>query len=210
MNLKEAFHYQNFLNSLMDVAEMNVAKMGGALRITKKHLRNKANPDAKDTEEVIDPADYVPTEAYVKFMQQIIEAKAALTEAISKAKSSLDFDIDAAVEANKLRQSAHRALKRTMNANKSYEKTEHGSDYKFNADGNQVSYFYDVEVSAIEMFDKKWLRDITRGLISEADSVSAKIDMAMVNTIIDYTPVFNVNDSFDDIIAEFTEAETEE
>ena len=210
MNLKEAFHYQNFLNSLMDVAEMNVAKMGGALRVTKKHLRNKANPDAHDTEEVIDPADYVPTEAYVKFMQQIIEAKAALTEAISNAKSSLDFDIDAAVEANKLRQSAHRALKRTMNANKSYEKTEHGSDYKFNADGNQVSYFYDVEVSAIEMFDKKWLRDITRGLISEADSVSAKIDMAMVNTIIDYTPVFNVNDSFDDIIAEFTEAETEE
>lgn len=210
MNLKEAFHYQNFLNSLMDVAEMNVAKMGGALRVTKKHLRNKANPDANDTEEVIDPADYVPTEAYVKFMQQIIEAKAALTEAISNAKSSLDFDIDAAVEANKLRQSAHRALKRTMNANKSYEKTEHGSDYKFNADGNQVSYFYDVEVSAIEMFDKKWLRDITRGLISEADSVSAKIDMAMVNTIIDYTPVFNVNDSFDDIIAEFTEAETEE
>lgn len=210
MNLKEAFHYQNFLNSLMDVVEMNVAKMGGALRVTKKHLRNKANPDAKDTEEVIDPTDYVPTEAYVKFMQQIIEAKAALTEAISNAKSSLDFDIDAAVEANKLRQSAHRALKRTMNANKSYEKTEHGSDYKFNADGNQVSYFYDVEVSAIEMFDKKWLRDITRGLISEADSVSAKIDMAMVNTIIDYTPVFNVNDSFDDIIAEFTEAETEE
>ena len=37
-------------------------------------------PDAKDTEEVIDPTDYVPTEAYVKFMQQIIEAAASSME----------------------------------------------------------------------------------------------------------------------------------
>ena len=189
---------------------MNVAKIGGALRVTKNHLRSKANPDAENTAEIIDPTDYIPTKAYVKFMQQVIELKAALTEAISNAKSGLDFDIDAAVEANKLRQSAHKALKRTIAVNKPYERTEQSSDYKFNVEGNQVTYYYDVDITAVEMFDKKWLRDVTRELISEADAVSAKIDMAMVNTLVDFTPVFDVNDSFDDIISEFVETEPEE
>lgn len=210
MNLKEAFHYQNFLNSLMEKATINVALIGGALRITKKHLRNKANPDAENTEEVIDPSNYIPTGIYVNLMQKIIESKAALTEAISDAKSGLDFDIDAAVEANKLRQSAHSALKRTASVNKAYEQTEHSSDYKFNVEGNQVTYYYDVEVTAVEMFDKKWLRDVTRKLISDANEVSAKIDMAMVNTHVDFTPIFDVNDTFEDIISEFAEAEKAE
>lgn len=210
MNLKEAFHYQNFLNSLMDKATMNVSPIGGALRITKKHLRNKANPNAENTEEVIEPSNYIPTGIYVNLMEKIIEAKAALTEAISDAKSGLDFDIDAAVEANKLRQSAHSALKRTASVNKPYEQTEHSSDYKFNVEGNQVTYYYDVEVVAVEMFDKKWLRDVTRKLISDANEVSARIDMAMVNTHVDFTPIFDVNDTFEDIISEFAEAEKAE
>lgn len=209
MNLKEAFHYQNFLNSLMNLAAMSV-KSGGALKITKKHLKNKANPDAENVEETIEPTDYIPVESYVRFMECLIEAKAALTEAISDAKSGLAFDIDAAVETNKLRQSAHGSLKRILNMNKAYTKTERDSDYKFNAEGNQVSYVYDVEVTATEMFDRKFIKDKTKELITKSDEVSAMIDMAMVNTIVNYTPAFDVNDSFEDIIAEFVVEENDE
>lgn len=209
MNLKEAFHYQNFLNSLMNLATLSI-KSGGALKVTKKHLRSKANPEARDVEEEVEPTDYIPVEAYVKFMDSLIEAKAALTEAISDAKSGLDFDIDAAVETNKIRQSAHNSLKRILNINKAYTRTERDSDYKFNAEGNQVSYVYDVEVTATEMFDRKTIKDKTKELITKSDGVSAMIDMAMVNTTVSYVPVFDVNDSFEDIIAGFITVEIDE
>ena len=41
-------------------------------------------------------------------------------------------------------------------------------------------------------------------MISKADKTSADIDAAMINTAVDYTPIYNVNDSFDDVMAEFT------
>ena len=210
MNLKEAFHYQTFLNSLMDIATMRVGRSGSALRITKKHLKSKANPEARDVDEVVEPDGYVPVDAYIAFMGKAIEAKQALTEAISNAKSGLDFDMDAAVESNKFRQSANSALKRVIQGNKPYERTERDSDYKFNAEGNQTSYYYEVEVVAEEMFDKSEVRSTAKALITEANEVSAKVDSAMVNTMVDYTPIFDVNDSFDDIIAEFAAELTNE
>ena len=203
MNLKEAFHYQSFLNSLMDRATTNVGKMGGALKITKTHLKSKANPEAQDVDEVVEPDGYVPVDAYIAFMEKAIEAKQALTEAISNAKSGLTFDMDAAVESNKFRQAANSALKRAIQGNKPYERTERDSDYKFNAEGNQTAYYYEVKVVATEMFDRSETRTIAKRLITEANEVSAKVDLAMVNTLVDYTPVFDINDSFDDIIAEF-------
>lgn len=210
MNLKEAFHYQTFLNSLMEIATVRVGRSGSALRITKKHLKSKANPEARDVDEVVEPDGYVPVDAYIAFMGKAIEAKQALTEAISNAKRGLDFDMDAAVESNKLRQSANSALKRVIQGNKPYERTERDSDYKFNAEGNQTSYYYEVEVVAEEMFDKSKVRSTAKELITEANDVSAKVDAAMVNTMVDYTPIFDVNDSFDDIIAEFAAELTNE
>lgn len=210
MNLKEAFHYQTFLNSLMEIATARVGRTGNALRITKRHLRSKANPEAQDFEEIVEPEGYVPVTAYIAFMQTAIEAKQALTEAISNAKSALDFDMDAAVESNKFRQSANSALKRVIQGNKPYERTERDSDYKFNAEGNQTPYYYEVEVVAEEMFDKTKVRSVAKDLISEANELSAKIDSAMVNTVVDYEPVFDVNDSFDDIIAEVVAEISEE
>ena len=202
MNLKEAFHYQTFLNSLMEIATARVGRSGNALRITKRHLKSKANPEAQNFDEVVEPEGYVSVKAYIAFMKTAIEAKQALTEAISNAKSALDFDMDAAVESNKFRQAANGALKRVIQGNKPYERTERDSDYKFNAEGNQTAYYYEVEVVAEEMFDKPEVRSVAKDLISEANELSAKIDSAMVNTIVDYEPVFDVNDSFDDIIAE--------
>lgn len=40
-------------------------------------------------------------------------------------------------------------------------------------------------------------------MITAADKTSAEIDSAMINTVVDYTPVFDVNDSFEDVMAEF-------
>lgn len=45
-----------------------------------------------------------------------------------------------------------------------------------------------------------------RDMISAADKTSAEIDAAMINTVVEYEPVYDVNESFDDVMAEFIEA----
>lgn len=42
-------------------------------------------------------------------------------------------------------------------------------------------------------------------MITAADKTSAEIDSAMINTVVDYNPVFDVNDSFEDVMSEFIE-----
>ena len=44
-----------------------------------------------------------------------------------------------------------------------------------------------------------------REMISKADEVSAAIDAAMINTKVDYEPVFDVNETFDDVMTDFLE-----
>lgn len=46
-----------------------------------------------------------------------------------------------------------------------------------------------------------------KGIIEEADRVSSAIDAAMINTKVDYTPIYDVNESFDDIMTEFSKTE---
>ena len=51
MNLKEAFRYQNFLGQIMSEAGNSLTKQEHCLTTTKRHLRNKANPEAQDMQE---------------------------------------------------------------------------------------------------------------------------------------------------------------
>ena len=53
MNLKESFRYQKFLDTMMNQARRSLCDPDHILKVTKKHLRNAANPDAENVEEVV-------------------------------------------------------------------------------------------------------------------------------------------------------------
>ena len=135
-------------------------------------------------------------------MLYLIDEREKLTTAVGNAKASIGFDLDAAVEANKFRQTVSRNVN-MMLRHKGAKKTERGMDYKFNAEGNQTTYYYDVEVVTTEAFDRAKAKNAVRDLISKADKTSAAIDSAMINTHVEYEPPFNVNDTFEDVMAEF-------
>ena len=78
------------------------------------------------------------------------------------------------------------------------KRVEQGRGYKFNAEGNQMPYLYEIEVSTTEAYDKTEAKQYMRSVIADADKVSADIDSAMINTQVDYTPKFDVNDTFED------------
>lgn len=197
MNLKESFRYQRFLDGLMQNAQSSIIDRSHALTVTKTHLRSKANPDAEDKTEEIDVGEFHANDDVISFMQFLIEQKDALSCAIGKAKASCGFDIDAAVETNKYRQNLRNAVTAMLH-NTASKRTERGSDYKFNVEGNQTPYTYDVEVEYTEAFNREGAKLVVKAVISKADEVSREIDMALINTTVEYDAPFDVNDSFDD------------
>lgn len=202
MNLKESFRYQNFLESMMGFAGNSITDREHSLAVTKKHLRNKTNNEAEDMNEIVDFGEFHKNDDVLKFMLFLVNEREKLTTAIGKAKSSIGFDLDAAVETNKFRQTLVQRTK-TMLRYTSSKKVERGTDYKFNAEGNQNQYFYDIEVESTEAFNRESAKCVMKEIATKADETSAKIDSAMINTQVEYIPPFNVNDSFEDVMEIF-------
>ena len=206
MNLKESFRYQNFLENMLAYAGNSLTDREHSLTITKNHLRKKANAEAEDMMETVDVGEFFKNDDVLKFMTMLVEERSKLTNAIGKAKASIGFDLDAAIETNKFRQTVANRVK-TMLRFTASKRTERGTDYKFKVEGNQTQYYYDIEVKANEAFDRSVAKDTMRKLILEADKVSAEIDSAMINTMVEYDAPFNVNDSFEDVMTDFLSKE---
>lgn len=206
MNLKESFRYQNFLENMLAYAGNSLTDREHSLTITKNHLRKKANAEAEDMMETVDVGEFFKNDDVLKFMTMLVGERSKLTNAIGKAKASIGFDLDAAIETNKFRQTVANRVK-TMLRFTASKRTERGTDYKFNVEGNQTQYYYDIEVKANEAFDRSVAKDTMRKLILEADKVSAEIDSAMINTMVEYDAPFNVNDSFEDVMTDFLSKE---
>jgi hypothetical protein len=202
MNLKESFRYQKFLDGLMQQAQSSICDRNHALKVTKTHLRNRVNSEAEDKVEEIDVGEFIPNDDVLTFMQYLIGEKERLSCAIGKAKASCGFDIDAAVETNKYRQNLRSSVG-SMLRNTAAKRTERGSDYKFNVEGNQTPYSYDVEVESSEAFDRDVAKTTMKEVIAKADEVSREIDMALINTVVEYNTPFDVNDSFEDAVKVF-------
>lgn len=202
MNLKESFRYQNFLSALLSRAADSLTDVQHCLTTVKTHLRSKANSDAEDMTEQVDIGEFYKNDDVLRFMLYLIEEREKLTTAVGNAKASIGFDLDAAVETNKFRQTVSRNVN-MMLRHKGAKKTERGMDYKFNAEGTQAPYYYNIEVVTSENFDRAQAKAAAQEVIAKADEVSATIDAALINTRVEYEAPFNVNDSFDDAMAAF-------
>lgn len=202
MNLKESFRYQNFLDMMMRAASASIQQRDHCLKVTKTHLRNKANPDASDVTETVEGEVFFANDDVVAFMAWLVQEREKLTTAIGAAKASIGFDIDAAIETNKFRQTVNSSIKSMLRYTPT-KRVEQGRDYKFNVEGNQTPYIYEIEVVSEEAYDKTGAKTLMREMISKADEVSAAIDAAMINTKVAYEPVFDVNETFDDVMTDF-------
>ena len=138
-------------------------------------------------------------------MKWIIDERYKLTRAIGLAKTKAGIDIDADIETNKIRQTACESIKRMLQYTTA-KKTETGKAYKFNAEGNQSPYYYTIEVETTEAFDRDKAKDLMYEIIAESDKKSSEIDSALINTVVDYEPVYSVNLSYDDIVRDFAKS----
>lgn len=207
MILKEAFRYQNHLDNLIDMATLYLSNVYNITQKEQVHMRSKVNPDAQDEtiimpkQTLFDNGSIVP-QTIVSFLMDLYEEKVKLTSAIAIAKKNAKIDIDACIALNKTRQKIASTYKYMSNV-KSGEIKTIGSSTRFNAELNQVSYRYDVnEITTID-FDRNVVKALAKKLNNESDSVSADIDMANITVEVNYTPKYDLDDSFEDCILAF-------
>ena len=209
MNLKESFRYQNYLDRLMTSASASLTTRDHCVKAIKNHLKSNANPDAADNEEIVVREEFFNNDDVIRFMLWLIDERKRLTEAINDAKDKLDFDLDATIEANKFRQSVGNSIG-LMLKYVPVTRVTSATDYKFNVEGNQMPYVYNVETVESDDYNRVAAKKTLRDIRITADKNSAEVESAMVNTVVDYEPRFDVNDSFEDVMANFISEASEE
>lgn len=201
MNLKEAFRYQNFLDGLLETTYNYLNNKSFVVSTVETHLKSQVNPDAKDEVIVVQKpydVEFTPNDL-INFVVKVINEKERLSNIISDAKMRTEIDIDVAIALNKKKQGFARVLQSLSNI-KSGERVKNASDYKFNTDGNQVSYYYKInEVTQID-FDRNDVRGLYKKLLKETDEVSTKLDSILINTELDFNPSWDINDSFEECV----------
>ena len=208
MNLKEAFRYQNKLQWLMTEAEEILRRDRNVVKVEQTALLHKVNPDAVD-ETTIEPADTVYADQIADIavlLMFLLGERERLTRAIREAKKAMDMDFDGEVSLNTRRQELA-SIFRNMVQLRSSETVISGGGvgYKFNAEGNQVSYRCDLKTVTTINFDRSKIRSYAAALSRKADEISADLDKRMVNTEVSYEPPFDVNDTFAEVLARQTE-----
>ena len=138
----------------------------------------------------------------IAFMKELAIEKEYLTCQINIAKNSCDFDIDSLIESNKIKQNMCNAIKTALGIIPlSY--TEKAKDYKFDINGTQIPYYYDVEVDEERTFDTNKTKTIMKNAIADCDRTSKLIEKMMINTEVNYPATYDVNDDFNDIVVDF-------
>ena len=203
MNLKEAFRYQNKIQNLMEEATLILSRERNVTKVENTYLRHKTNPDAQDETTTEMPsteyADQITELAAL--LMYLMAQREQLSYAIRAAKQSMDMDFDGEVSLNAKRQELAGVFRR-MSQIRSSEKLYpgEGTGYKFNAEGNQVSYRCDLKQVTTINFDRNKIKAYADYLNKKSDKTSGDLDKYMVNTEVAYEPPFDVNDTFADIL----------
>lgn len=203
MNLKEAFRYQNKLQRLMDEAESVLNRDRNVTKVENTALRHKVNPDAENetTLEMPDTEYAEQITDIAVFLMFLLGERERLSYAIRAAKQKMDMDFDGEVSLNAKRQEIA-GIFRHMGEIRCSENLYPGAGigYKFNAEGNQVSYRCDLKKVTTINFDRNKVRSFASFLNKKADQISAELDKRMVNTEVGYDAPFDVNDSFAEVL----------
>ena len=211
MNLKEAFRFQNKLQSLMDEAERILADDRNITQVKVTALYKKAMPE-QENETTVEPApseyaDHI--DAVAAFLLHLLGEREKLSRAIRAAKERQEMDMDSEVSLNSTRQSLASFFRHMVDLRNSEKLLPGGATgYRFNAEGNQVPFRCDAKRVVTIHYDPNRVRSYLKQLTEKSDQVSAQLDRCLINSQVDYDAPFDVNDSFAAVFGDYQERQT--
>jgi len=209
MNLKEAFRFQNKLQALMNEAQSILLQDRNITKTQTTVFHKKIMPELENEVTVdIAPSEYADRiNEVVSFMLYLLDEHEKLAKGIHDAKAALPIDMDNEVSLNGKRQNIASVLRRMVDLRSSEQLMPGGGiGYRFNAEGNQVSYRCDAKRVTTINFDRNKMRSYLSELNRKSDEVSAQLDRCMVNSEVAYEAPFDVNDSFPTVFENYLEA----
>ena len=209
MNLKEAFRFQNKLQSMMDEAQSILGSTANITKVQNTYLRKKVMTEAENETTIDAPAtEYSEQITLVaEFLLHLLSEREKLSVAIFQAKAGLNLPagLDGEVSLNSKRQEVAGLFRRMAGLRSSEVLIPNGgTGYRFNNEGNQVSYRCDVKRVTTINFDRNKIRKMCGDLSKKSDEVSAALDSVLVNTQVEYTVPFDVNDTFAEAFEAFS------
>ena len=211
MNLKEAFRFQNKLQSLMDEAERILADDRNITQVKVTALYKKAMPE-QENETTVEPApseyaDHI--DAVAAFLLHLLGEREKLSRAIRAAKERQEMDMDSEVSLNSTRQGLASFFRHMVDLRNSEKLLPGGATgYRFNAEGNQVPFRCDAKRVVTIHYDRNRVRSYLKQLTEKSDRVSAQLDRCLINSQVDYDVPFDVNDSFAAVFGDYQERQT--
>lgn len=201
MNLKEAFRFQNKLQSMMDEAQAILGVTSNVTKVQNTYLRHKVMAEAEDETTVDTPSTEYGEKIteLAEFLLHLMTEREKLSAAIYKAKSNLELSagLDGEVSLNSKRQEIANLFRHMVSLrNGEVLITNGGTGYRFNNEGNQVSYRCDVRRVTTINFDRNKVRKMCADLSKKSDETSTALDAALVNTVVEYETPFDVNETF--------------
>lgn len=206
MNLKEAFRFQNKLQMLMNGAQSILDNERNICKTQTTVMHKKVMPELEN-ETTVDaaPSDYADSiDKVVEFMLYLLCEQETLAKAIHDAKAKLEIDMDSEVSLNSRRQRIAATLRHMADLRGSEQIIVNGgTGYRFNAEGNQVSYRCEAKKVTTINYNRNAVRAQVAALSKKSDDISAKLDSCMINSEVAYEPSFDVNDSFSTVFEAF-------
>lgn len=209
MNLKEAFRFQNKLQALMNEAQSILLQDRNITKTQTTVFHKKIMPELENEVTVdIAPSEYADRiNEVVSFLMHLLDEHEKLARGIHDAKAALPIDMDNEVSLNSKRQNIASVLRRMVDLRSSEQLLPGGGiGYRFNAEGNQVSYRCDAKRVTTINFDRNKMRSHLSEINRKSDEVSAQLDRCMVNSEVAYEAPFDVNDSFPTVFENYLEA----
>jgi len=210
MNLKEAFRYQNKLQTLMNEAEGILMNDRNITKVQTTVFHKKVISDLEnETTEEVAPSEYADRiNGVVAFLLHLLDEREKLAKCIHDAKAALPIDMDNEVSLNRKRQGVASVLRHMVDLRSSEQLlASGGTGYRFNAEGNQVSYRCDAKRVTTINFDRNKIRSYLATLDKKSDDISAELDRCMVNSDVAYDAPYNVNDSFATVFEAYMEGQ---
>ena len=212
MNLKEAFRFQNKLQALMRETQCILGDPRNITKVQSTCLRHKVMADAED-ETTVDVPDCEYNEhitALAEFLLFLLSEREKISAAVFKAKAGLQLEagLDGEVGMNSSRQEVAGIFRRMTDLRSSEVLIPGGgTGYRFNNEGNQVAYRCDVRRVTTINFDRNKIRKMCADLSRKSDEISTALDAALINTAVDYTAPFDVNESFSGVFSAYLDGE---